>query len=208
VARGTDDLDASVRALRSRGGQAWGIGADLGDPRAIHPLAHQAAELAGPIDVLVNAASTLGPTPLRLLLDTECEQMERVLQVNLLGPFRLTKVVAGSMAIRGRGLVVNISSDAAVEAYPTWGSYGLSKAALDHLTRTFAAELVDTGVRFISVDPGEMNTKMHHDAVPDADVASLADPADVAVALFSMIVDEARAGSGQRWVARHWEARA
>lgn len=207
VARGQAELDEVVASIRARGGRAWGIAADVGDMRAIHPLAHQAAVLAGPIDVLVNAASSLGPTPLRLLLDTECEDMQRVLQVNLLGPFRLTKIVAGSMAIRGRGLVINVSSDAAVEAYPTWGSYGLSKAALDHLTRTFAAELADTGVGFISVDPGEMDTEMHWDAIPDANPDELADPNDVAGKIVAMIEDETRAPSGHRLVAPRWEAR-
>jgi NAD(P)-dependent dehydrogenase (short-subunit alcohol dehydrogenase family) len=83
--------------------------------------------------------------------------------------------------LRGRGLVVHVSSDAAVEAYPTWGPYGASKAALDQLGRVWGAELAGTGVRFLSIDPGEMNTKMHADAVPDADPATLADPARVAV---------------------------
>ena len=89
-----------------------------------------------------------------------------MLNVNLVGPFRLTKVIAGSMALRGRGLVITISSDAAIEAYSGWGSYGISKAALDHMTRIFAAELHDVGVRFVSIDPGEMDTKMHADAIP------------------------------------------
>ena len=149
----------------------------------------------------------MGPIPLRFLLDTECEDLERVLQVNVVGPFRLTKIVAGSMALRGRGVVLNVSSDAGVEAYPTWGGYGLSKAALDHLTRTFAAELEGTGVRFLSVDPGDMNTRMHHDAVPDADPSTLADPADVAERIAGMIADTNRAPSGARLVAPTWEVR-
>ena len=96
--------------------------------------------------------------PLRLLLDTECEDLERALAVNLVGPFRLTKALAGPMVLRGRGLVVHVSSDAAVEAYPRWGAYGVSKAALDHLGRIWAAELAGTGVRVLTVDPGEMDT--------------------------------------------------
>src|SRR5947209_6749531 len=83
----------------------------------------------------------------------------RVLEVNLVGPFRLTKIIAGAMALRGHGLIINISSDAAVEAYPRWGAYSVSKAALDHLTRIFAAELDGSGVRFVALDPGEMNTQ-------------------------------------------------
>jgi len=151
----------------------------------------------GPIDILVNNASTLGPTPLRLLLDTECEDLTRVLEVNLVGPFRLTKVIAGSMALRGRGLVVNISSDASIEAYPTWGAYSISKAALDHLTRIWAVELAEAGVRFLAIDPGEMNTRMHADAIPEADPASLADPAEVAARIAALMAS-AQPSTGAR----------
>src|SRR5262245_23100851 len=99
VARGRPDLDDTVAAIRAGGGSAWGIAADVGDKHAVHAVAGEAAALAGPIDILVNNASELGPTPLRLLLDTECEDLERVLAVNLVGPFRLTRVIAGSMAL-------------------------------------------------------------------------------------------------------------
>jgi NAD(P)-dependent dehydrogenase (short-subunit alcohol dehydrogenase family) len=99
---------------------------------------------------------------------------------------------------------VQVSSDAAVEAYPGWGAYSAAKAAADHLVRIWAAELADVGVRFFAVDPGEMNTKMHADAIPDADPVSLADPADVATRIVAMI--EAPVGSGQRVVASSWEA--
>jgi NAD(P)-dependent dehydrogenase (short-subunit alcohol dehydrogenase family) len=180
AAREAGPLHEAAAAIRARGGDAHAVVADVADKDAAHAIAGQAAALVGPIDLLVNNASTLGPVPLRLLLDTDCEDLERALQVNLVGPFRLTKAIAGSMALRGRGLVVNVSSDAAVEAYPRWGAYGASKAALDHLGRIWAAELDGTGVRVLAVDPGEMSTRMHADAIPDADPASLADPADVA----------------------------
>lgn len=205
VAREAEALQAAVRALRAEGIVAEGIALDVGDKRAIHAIAHQAAALLGPVDVLVHNASTLGPTPLRLLLDTECEEFERALQVNLLGPFRLSKVIAGSMALRGGGIVVHISSDAAVEAYPRWGAYGASKAALDHLSRTWAAELEGTGVRVLAIDPGEMDTKMHADAIPEADRATLADPAEVARAIAAILGDEAGAPSGARVRAEGWK---
>lgn len=205
VARGRAPLEAAVSEIRDAGGDAHGIVADIADKHAVHRIAHEAAARIGPIDVLVNGASTLGPTPLRLLLDTECEDLEQVLQTNLVGPFRLTKIVSGAMAMRGRGVVLNISSDAAVEAYETWGSYGASKAALDHLTRTFAAELAGTGVRFLAVDPGEMDTQMHRDAMPQADPATLARPQDIAARLVDMLHDAVRAPSGQRLVAPQWE---
>jgi NAD(P)-dependent dehydrogenase (short-subunit alcohol dehydrogenase family) len=197
VARGREPLDAIARELVGRGVEAYALAADIGDKRAIHALAAQAAALVGPIDILVNNASLLGPTPLRPLLDTECEDLLRVLDVNLVGPFRITRILGGSMALRGTGLVVNVSSDAAVEAYPTWGAYGVSKAALDHLTRIWAAELADAGVRFVAIDPGEMNTRMHADAIPDADPASLADPAEVARRVVAIM----RAETGTRLTA-------
>jgi len=205
VARDPVPLDQAAATLREQGHQAYAVAADLGDKRAILPLAAKAAALAGPVDILVNNASTLGPTPLRLLLDTECEDLERVLTVNTIGPFRLTKAVAGSMALRGEGLVVNISSDAAMEAYPSWGAYGASKAALDHLTRTWASELADTGVRLLAVDPGEMDTAMHAAAMPDADPSSLASPVAVAKRIVAMMRDSERAPNGARITADRLE---
>jgi NAD(P)-dependent dehydrogenase (short-subunit alcohol dehydrogenase family) len=135
--------------------------------------------------------------PLRLLLDTECEDLSHVLEVNLVGPFRLTKIVAGSMALRGQGVVVHVSSDAAVAAYPRWGAYGVSKAAQDHLSRQWNAELGELGVRVFSVDPGEMDTEMHRDALPDADRATLADPKAVARRMADMIELDAVAGGSR-----------
>jgi NAD(P)-dependent dehydrogenase (short-subunit alcohol dehydrogenase family) len=198
VARQVEPLRAVVAAIRERGGEAHAVGADLAELRAAHAIAGQAAALVGPIDLLVNNASTLGPSPLRLLLDTECEDLSRALEVNLVGPFRLTKAVAGSMVLRGRGIIVNVSSDAAVEAYERWGAYGASKAALDQLSRVWAAELAGTGVRLFSVDPGEMNTRLHAEAMPDADPATLADPAQVAARILRLIADERAVLSGGR----------
>jgi NAD(P)-dependent dehydrogenase (short-subunit alcohol dehydrogenase family) len=152
----------------------------------------------GPVDLLVQNASTLGRTPLRLLLDTDCEDLERVLAVNLVGPFRLGKIVAGAMALRGEGLIVHVSSDAAVAAYPRWGAYGVSKAALDHLGRIWAAEMEGTGVRFLTVDPGEMDTRMHAQAMPEADPRALARPAAVAEKVVAMIRSAETVASGAR----------
>jgi NAD(P)-dependent dehydrogenase (short-subunit alcohol dehydrogenase family) len=198
VARHAAALHAAVGAIRSRGGEAHAIVADVAELEAAHAIAGQAAALVGPVDILVNNASALGPVPLRLLLDTECEDLSRALAVNLVGPFRLTKAIAGSMLLRGSGTIVNVSSDAAVEAYERWGAYGASKAGLDHLTRVWAAELAGTGVRIFSVDPGEMNTRLHAEALPEADPASLADPARVAARLARLIADEGAVASGSR----------
>ena len=198
VARGGTELERVAARIRASGGDAHALPADMADKRAIYAIAGAAAAVVGPIDVLIHNASTLGPTPLRLLLDTECEDLAAVLETNLIGPFRLTRVIAGAMALRGSGLVVHVSSDAAVAAYPRWGAYGVSKAALDHLNRSWAVELPE--VRFFSVDPGEMDTEMHAAAVPDADRTALARPQDVARRIARMIADSERIESGSRVV--------
>ena len=201
VARGEAELERTAARIRALGGEAHALPGDIGDQRAVHGIAGAAAALIGPIDVLVHNASTLGPVPLRLLLDTGCEDLQRVLEVNLVGPFRLTKILAGAMAMRGAGLVVHVSSDAAVAAYPRWGAYGVSKAALDHLNRIWAVELAATGVGFLSVDPGEMDTEMHAAAMPDADRSALPRPEGIARCIARMIGDAERIESGARLVA-------
>ncbi len=102
------------------------------------------------------------------------------------------------MALRGGGLVVHVSSDAAVNAYPTWGAYSVSKAALDHLTRLWAVELEELGVRVLSVDPGDMDTAMHAAAIPDADPSELTDPDVVAARLVDLIEKNDGLESGSR----------
>ena len=198
VARGEADVLRTAARIRSMGGEAHALPADVGDKRAAHAIAGAAAALVGPIEVLVHNASTLGPVPLRLLLDTDCEDLEVVLQTNLVGPFRLTKIVAGAMALRGSGLVVHLSSDAAIAAYPRWGAYSVSKAALDHLNRLWAAELNGAGLRFLSVDPGEMDTEMHAAAMPEADRSALSSPAAIARRIARMIAEPDKLENGAR----------
>jgi NAD(P)-dependent dehydrogenase (short-subunit alcohol dehydrogenase family) len=203
VAREAGPRGDVVAGIRARGGVAHAVTGDIADKDAIHRIAGQAQALAGEIGLLVHNASTLGPVPLRLLLDTECEDLAQVLETNVIGPFRLTKVIAGAMALRGAGTIVHISSDAAVEAYSRWGAYGISKAAQDHLSRVLAAELDGTGVRVLAVDPGEMDTRMHADAVPDADRATLQRPADVAERLVALV--ESKVASGARIALPGWQ---
>jgi NAD(P)-dependent dehydrogenase (short-subunit alcohol dehydrogenase family) len=159
---------------------AVGIVGDIARKEDIYPIALQIAGNLGGLDVLVNNASDLGPVPLALLGDTECEDLERALATNVVGPFRLTKALLGALAASARegrgGIVVNISSDAAVNPYPRWGAYGASKAALHHLTRVWDEELASEGVRFLSKDPGDMDTPMHALAIPDADRTTLKRP--------------------------------
>lgn len=210
VARKSRELEAAVRAVKDDaatsglGGEAHGLAFDVGEKEAVHRIAGAGAALVSPIELVVHAASTLGPVPMPLLLDTECEDLQRVLEVNLIGPFRLTKALAGSMVLAQRGLVLFVSSDAAVSAYAGWGSYGVSKAAQDHLARTFAAEL--DPVRFLAVDPGEMDTKMHADALPDADRATLARPSDVAARFVTIIRTAETIANGARVLAADFPA--
>jgi len=160
--------------------QAHGIVGDVARKEDIYPIALQITAALGGVDVLINNASSLGPVPLALLADTECEDFARALETNLLGPFRLTKALLGALsaaAREGRGAVVlNISSDAAVNAYTRWGAYGASKAALRHMSAVWNEELAAQGVRFLSLDPGDMDTPLHALAMPEADPAALKRP--------------------------------
>ena len=204
VVNARNEIERVAEEIRSTGGEAHAVAGDIADKKFIHPFAATSAACAGDIDILIHNASALGPLPMPALLDTECEDFASVVGTNLIGPLRLTRKIASNMALRRNGVVVFVSSDAAVSAYPNWGAYGVSKAALDHLARTFAAELADSGVRFFSVDPGEMHTKMHSDALPDADPKTLADAKDVAEIIVQMIENENRAPNGSRLLASKW----
>lgn len=168
-----------------------GIVGDVSWKLETHALAIQVNAALGGLDVLINNASSLGPVPLAPLADTDCEDLEGALATNLVGPFRLTKALLGALSASARegrpALVLNISSDAAVSAYPGWGAYGASKAALLHLSRIWDAELQPHGVRVLSADPGDMDTPLHALAVPDADRSSLKRPADAAQELLALL---------------------
>jgi NAD(P)-dependent dehydrogenase (short-subunit alcohol dehydrogenase family) len=180
VARTAERVEAVARAHPG----SHGIAGDVARKDDVHRIALQITGALGGLDVLVNGASTLGPAPLQLLADTDCEDFEAALATNVLGPFRLTKALLGSLAAsarEGRGaLVVNVSSDAAITPYPQWGAYGASKAALHHMSRIWSEELVAQGVHVLSIDPGDMDTPLHALAVPDADPALLKRPATAA----------------------------
>ncbi len=180
---------------------AIGVVGDVGSKDDVHPIAMQLTGRLGGVDVLVHNASTLG-TPndgkaaLVPLADTECEDLERALAVNVLGPFRLTKALLGALLASSRrgagGLVIAISSDAAVTPYPGWGAYGASKAALAHMTAIWDGELGREGVHLINVDPGDMDTAMHAIAIPDADRTSLARPEARAAEIATRIAERLR----------------
>ncbi|MEW9303960.1 SDR family NAD(P)-dependent oxidoreductase [Labrys neptuniae] len=204
VTGGTSGLGlALVRALAKRGAQvafvartreavervsvetgALGIVGDVGRKTDIHAIALQITGNLGGLDLLVNNASSLGPVPLALLADTQCEELEEALATNLVGPFRLTKALFGALTASARqgrdAVVVNITSDTAVNAYAGWGAYGASKAALQHLTAIWAEEAREEGVRFLAIDPGDMDTPLHAQAVPEADRSALKRPEEAA----------------------------
>ena len=187
IARGRAGVE---RVCRERP-DAHGIVGDVSEKEEIYPIAIQVLGALGGLDVLVNNASSLGPVPLAPLADTECEDLERALATNLLGPFRLTKALLGSLAATAREggapLVINISSDAAATPYAGWGAYGASKAALAHLSRIWDTELTAAGIRVVSIDPGDMDTPLHELAVPDADRASLKNPDQAAAEIVDLI---------------------
>lgn len=179
VARTARNVEQIARATG-----AIGIVGDVGRKDEIYSIALQITGSLGGLDVLVNNASSLGPVPLALLADTDCEELQQALDVNLLGPFRLTKALFGALTAAARAgrtaMVINISSDAATTAYPGWGAYGASKAGLRHLTAIWDEEAKAHGVRLLSIDPGDMDTPLHAAAVPDADPSTLGRPEDSA----------------------------
>jgi NAD(P)-dependent dehydrogenase (short-subunit alcohol dehydrogenase family) len=177
-----------------------GIVGDVARKDDTHRIALQVNAALGGLDVLIHNASTLGPTPLQLLADTECEDLQAALATNLVGPFRLTKALLGALAASAREgrhpCIVHISSDAAVTPYARWGAYGASKAALLHMSRIWHEELHELGIAVLAHDPGDMDTPMHAAALPDADPATLKRPADAARELLERIAPIVHSGEG------------
>ncbi|HZY69745.1 MAG TPA: SDR family NAD(P)-dependent oxidoreductase [Thermoplasmata archaeon] len=199
------DLDAVVGELRALGATASGVPGDVADPAHRARLAEIVAG-SGRLDLLVNNASELGASPLRPLSEVELDDFRRVLEVNVLAPVALVRAVRPELE-RAHGLVVNISSDAAVAAYERWGTYGASKAALDLISRTLAAELRSSGVSVVSVDPGDMRTAMHQAAFAGEDISDRPLP-EVTLPFWAWLLGESPGHvSGQRFRAQAetWE---
>ena len=152
-------------------------------PGDVSEIAEELAARAGRVDVLINNASELGPLPMPRLEAYPWEELLRVFKVNTVAPLHLAQLVLPQMKARGEGLIINIISDAGINAYPGWGGYGASKAALEHMSRTLAVELEGTGVRVVAIDPGDMNTEMHRLAVGGGDLSHLPLPETVAPAI-------------------------
>lgn len=168
-------------------GDVIAIAGDIADKDHAHALVAEARRL-GRLDVLVNNASTLGKTPLARIDQLTEETFNRIFAVNVFSPIHLIQHALPMMVRSGDlATIVNITSDAGVEAYPAWGGYGASKAALEHISRVLAAETDNPNLRILVADPGDMNTDMHRDAIPEADPSSLGDPVDAARALMRAI---------------------
>lgn len=178
------------------------VGADLAREKDIERMvAITLNEFGGRLDVLVNNASTLGPTPMPYLLDYPLEDFRNVLNVNLIAPFLLIKKVMPAMIERG-GSIINVMTDAGIIGYPGWGAYGISKFGIEGMSQTWARELEDSGVRVNRVDPGDMNTAMHRAAEPDEDPNQWANPADVTEVFIYLASDESKDVNGQRFQAQ------
>ena len=158
----------------------------------------RAVDRLGRLDLLVNNASELGPSPLPPLADYPIDALRQVYETDVIAPLVLTQLLLPKLRA-ARGIVLNISSDAAVEPYPGWGGYGSAKAALDQLSAVFGAEEAD--LRVYAVDPGDMRTEMHQAAFPGADISDRPEPETVVPALLRLL-DE-RPASG-RYRATEW----
>ncbi|WP_404387226.1 SDR family NAD(P)-dependent oxidoreductase [Humibacillus xanthopallidus] len=180
TARDASRLADTVAALRSNGHDVVGLVGDVADAVHRDEVTDVVTEIVGArgLDLLVHNASTLGPVPLRPLRDLAVEDLADVLSVNVLAPHALTRSLVPTLEA-AHGTLLSISSDAGVEHYETWGAYGASKAALDHLTLTLAAETPT--LRAYAVDPGDMRTAMHQAAFPGEDIGDRPLPEDVAV---------------------------
>jgi len=187
-ARDAVRLDAAVADLP--GGPHLAVPGDVTDSWHRGALAASAADLGG-ADLLVNNASTLGASPLPRLADLEPDTYLRTFEVNVVAPIALTSLLLPQLRAR-EGRVLNVTSDASVEAYETWGGYGSSKAALDHATRVLAAE--EPGLRVYAVDPGDLRTAMHQAAFPDDDISDRPEPASVVPRLMALVVGDVPGG--------------
>ena len=183
-ARGGDDLDAAAADIAGSGpGMLDAIQGDVTDGGHAEHLV-EAAAARGEFSLLVNNASMLGPSPQPTLAEYPLGVLSEVFAVNVVAPLRLIQLSLPHLR-QTQGTVVNVTSDAAVEAYEGWGGYGSSKAALEQISNVLAAE--EVGIRVYWLDPGDMNTKMHQAAFPGEDISDRADPADRAPALVRLL---------------------
>ena len=202
-ARNRDPLEEAVVSFARWGSRVAAVDGDVADAAARARLVSAARELGG-LDVLVNNASELGA--IGPLIDFDVPRLGRIFAVNVGAPLALAQLAAPLLAERA-GLIVNITSDAALGAYPGWGPYGASKAALELLTRTLATELRGRGVSAAVVDPGDMRTRMHQEAFPLEDISDRPPP-EVTEPFWNWLFDQTPAEiSGERFAAQAEDAR-
>jgi NAD(P)-dependent dehydrogenase (short-subunit alcohol dehydrogenase family) len=188
-ARRSHDLEATAAELDSP--RLITIPGDVTEPA--HRAALVVAALdAGPLRLLVNNASRLGPSPQPRLADYLAADLRAVYTTNVFAPLALIQAALPALAGNG-GIIVNVTSDAAIEPYDGWGGYGSSKAALDHVSAILAAE--NPGIGVYAFDPGDMRTEMHQAAFPGEDISDRADPESVVPALLRLL--DTRAASGR-----------
>jgi NAD(P)-dependent dehydrogenase (short-subunit alcohol dehydrogenase family) len=188
-ARGAAALAAARAELQAAGARSvTSIAGDIADTSHRYQLAAAASD---GLDLLLNNASTLGQSPLPSLIEISPDVLAEVYAVNAVAPLALVQLVLP--ALRGRdGVIVNVSSDAAVEAYAGWGGYGSSKAALDQLTAVLAAE--EPTLAVYAIDPGDMRTQMHQDAFPDEDISDRPEPRTVVPAVLRLVDERPPSG--------------
>ena len=202
-ARNRDALVAAAGELSRHAPAVVPVAGDITDA-AVRAILIDAARLLGGLDVLVNNASELGE--IGPLVNVDVPRFGRLFPVNVGAPMVLIQLALPLLAGR-RGLIVNITSDAAAAAYPGWGPYGATKAALELLTRTLAAELREQGVSAVLVDPGDMRTRMHQDAYPGEDISDRPLP-EVTVPFWNWLFEQdPEAVRGERFAAQHEDAR-
>jgi NAD(P)-dependent dehydrogenase (short-subunit alcohol dehydrogenase family) len=178
------------------------VAADLSKQEDIERLvAITLHEFDGRLDILVNNASTIGPSPMPYLLDYPLEDFRYVINTNLIAPFLLIKKLLPAMTENG-GSIINVTSDAGAIGYPGWGAYSISKFGIEGMSQTWAAELQGSGVRVNYVDPGNMNTAMHRAAEPDEDPRQWADPSEVTGVFVYLASDESKNINGKRFRAQ------
>jgi NAD(P)-dependent dehydrogenase (short-subunit alcohol dehydrogenase family) len=202
-ARREKELAEVKREAEALGAEVLAIKADVSLSRDAEKFVALAVEEFGRIDVLINNASILGPSPMPLLLDFPEEDFAEVIRVNSISPFLVSRRVLPVMLRHNEGSIINVTSEAGNTGYAGWGAYGISKFAVEGLTETWADELSETNVRMNMVDPGEMNTEMHALAVPDCDY-ELADPSEVLNVFLYLASDNSRKINGQRFQAQEF----
>ncbi|MEH7159275.1 SDR family NAD(P)-dependent oxidoreductase [Neobacillus drentensis] len=186
------------------GAEVLAITADISNSRDVERFVALTEEAFGHIDVLINNASILGPSPMPLLLDYPEEDFVEVLRVNAVSPFLVTRRVIPGMLERNKGSIINVTSEAGHTGYAGWGAYGISKFAVEGLTQTWADELSETNIRVNMVDPGEMDTAMHQLAVPDCNYP-LAKPEEIVDIFLYLASSKSQGISGQRFEAQKEE---